>query len=255
MLLHLGSIPTLVVSAAVAAEEIMKTHDVKFADRIQTYANEKLLYCYKDVSMAPYGEYWRKMKSFCVVHLLNNKRVQDMGTIREEETAFLVKNIVESNSSVVDLSELLISLTNNVVSTAAFGKKIDEGGHGRKLWMLMKETEELLGRFDVGTFIPWLAWTNTVSGFNAKVKKVAKENDEFFERIVEERINALTRKEKCGEEVEEREDFLDVLLRIEEDTIGGFHLDRENIKALILVNSLTSFCLSNGFQFRNNDTS
>ncbi|KAL8131411.1 hypothetical protein AgCh_007371 [Apium graveolens] len=234
MLLHLGSIPTLIVSSAVAAEDIMKTHDVKFADRVPTYANEKLLYCYKDVGMAPYGEYWRKMKSFCVVQLLNNKRVQDMGTIREEETALLVKNIVESNSSVVDLSELLVTLTNNVVSTATFGEKIDEGGNGRKLCMLMKETEELLGRFDVGTFIPWLAWINIVSGFNAKVIKVAKENDEFFERIVEEHMNALSRKEKCREKVKEREDFLDVLLGIEEDTVGGFRLERDNIKALIL---------------------
>lgn len=234
MLLHLGSIPTLIVSSAVAAEEIMKTHDVKFADRTRTYANEKFLYCYKDVALAPYGEYWRKTKSFFVVQLLSNKRVQDMGIIREEETALLVNKIVESNSSVVDLSELLITLTNNVVSTAALGKKFDEGESGMKLSMLMKEMEELLGRFDVGTFIPGLAWINTVSGFNAKVKKIAKQNDEFFERIIEERMNALKRKDKCGEKVKEREDFLDVLLGIDKDTIGGFNIDRDNIKALIL---------------------
>lgn len=245
MLLHLGSIPTLIVSSAVAAEEIMKTHDVKFADRTRTYANEKFLYCYKDVALAPYGEYWRKTKSFFVVQLLSNKRVQDMGIIREEETALLVNKIVESNSSVVDLSELLITLTNNVVSTAALGKKFDEGESGMKLSMLMKEMEELLGRFDVGTFIPGLAWINTVSGFNAKVKKIAKQNDEFFERIIEERMNALKRKDKCGEKVKEREDFLDVLLGIDKDTIGGFNIDRDNIKALILVNFIASFCLSN----------
>ncbi|KAL1812414.1 hypothetical protein ACET3Z_022479 [Daucus carota] len=226
MLLHLGSIPTLIVSSAEAAEEIMKTHDLKFADRVRTYANEKLLYCYKDVGMAPYGEYWRKMKSFCVIQLLSNKRVQDMGTIREEETALLVNKIVESNSSVVNLSELLVTLTNNVVSTAALGRKVDQGGSGRKLWMLMKETEELLGRFDVGTFIPWLAWINTVSGFNARVNEVAKENDEFFERILEERMK--------GGRVEEEEDFLDVLLGIDKDAPGGFDIDRDSIKALIL---------------------
>lgn len=111
--------------------------------------------------------------------------------------------------------------------------------------MLMKETEELLGRFDVGTFIPWLAWINTVSGFNAKVIKTAKENDEFFERIVEEHKIALMTKEKCSEKDNEREDFLDVLLGMEEDTNDGFHLDRDSVKALILVNSLTFFCLSN----------
>nr|POE97313.1 cytochrome p450 71a24 [Quercus suber] len=56
MLLHFGSVPVLVVSSADAAEEIMKTQDLKFANRPKTSMFGKLMYNYKDVAMAPYGE-------------------------------------------------------------------------------------------------------------------------------------------------------------------------------------------------------
>ncbi|VVA21799.1 PREDICTED: cytochrome [Prunus dulcis] len=36
---------------------------------------EKLLYNYKDISTAPYGEYWRLMKNICVLNLLSSKRL------------------------------------------------------------------------------------------------------------------------------------------------------------------------------------
>ena len=73
MLLHFGSVPVLVVSFAdAAAQEIMKTQDLNFANRPKSSMFNKLLYNYKDVSMAPYGEYWRQMKSILVLHLLSN---------------------------------------------------------------------------------------------------------------------------------------------------------------------------------------
>ncbi|KAL1561020.1 unspecific monooxygenase [Salvia divinorum] len=76
MLLHFGSVPVLVVSSADSAREVMKTHDIAFASRPTFKASKKLLYNCKDVGSAPYGEYWRHIKSIFVLQLLNNKRVQ-----------------------------------------------------------------------------------------------------------------------------------------------------------------------------------
>jgi hypothetical protein len=56
-LLHFGTIPTLVASSANVAQEIMKTHDLNFANQPKSSMFDKLLYNYKEVSMAPYGEY------------------------------------------------------------------------------------------------------------------------------------------------------------------------------------------------------
>lgn len=230
MLLRLGSVPTLVVSSAEAAQEVMKTHDLAFADRPRSKLNEKLLYNYKDVASAPYGEYWRQMKSICVIQLLSNKRVYDTRKVRENETALLMKKVAESSPSVVDLSDLLMTFTNDIVSMSAFGRKFSEGESGRQFRRLMKEFVSVLGGFDVGTYLPKLAWFSSVLGFYTKVDAVAKEFDEFLERIVDEHIDTSKR-----EKFEGVEDFVDVLLEIYKDkNITGFSIDRESIKAIVL---------------------
>lgn len=230
MLLRLGSVPTLVVSSAEAAQEVMKTHDLAFVDRPRLKLFEKLMYNYKDVAFAPYGEYWRQMKSICVIQLLSNKRVYDTRKVRENETALLVKKIAESSPSVVDLSDLLMAYTNDIISMSAFGRKFSEGESGRQFRRLVKELASVLGGFDVGTYIPQLAWFSSVMGFYNKVDAVAKEIDEFLERIVDEHITTSQR-----EKVEGAEDFVDVLLQIYNDkSIPGFSVDRESIKAIVL---------------------
>ncbi|XP_059640378.1 cytochrome P450 736A117-like [Cornus florida] len=235
MLLHFGSTPTLVASSADAAREIMKTHDLVFSNRRKSIMAKRLLYNYKDVSMAPYGEFWRQMKSIFVLQLLSNRRVQSFQFVREEETALLMKKIEESSSSssALNLSEIITLLTNDLVSRAAFGRKYSGVESGKKFLLLLKDFSGLLGSLDVGDFIPCLAWINHATGFYAKLDRVAKEVDEFLEQVVEERMNVLKRKSNGDERVEDqgREDFLDILLRIHKDNTA---VDKDCIKALIL---------------------
>ncbi|KAH0933391.1 hypothetical protein HID58_010508 [Brassica napus] len=98
MLLHFGRVPVLVVSSADAARDVLKTHDRVFASRPWTKITEKLLYNGRDVASAPYGEYWRQMKSVCVVHLLSNKMVRSFRDVREEEISLMIEKIRESSS-------------------------------------------------------------------------------------------------------------------------------------------------------------
>lgn len=71
MLVSFGSKPVLVASTAEAAREISKNHDLVFSGRPKSRIIEKLLHGAPDVAFAPYGEYWRELKSLCVLRLLN----------------------------------------------------------------------------------------------------------------------------------------------------------------------------------------
>ncbi|KAK4479375.1 hypothetical protein RD792_014887 [Penstemon davidsonii] len=225
MLIHLGHVPTLIVSSANAAREIMKSNDLIFSNRPQSSKARRLLYDCKDVSIAPYGEYWRQLKSICVLQLLSNKRVQSFHSIREDETALVVEKIRGSRS--VNLSEMFSGLTNDVVCRSALGKKYSEGEIGKKFLMLLQEFVDLLGSFSIGVFIPWLSWINRVNGFDARVDRVAKELDDFLEGVIEERM-------KFSPSEQNGENFVDILLDIYRNNTTGVSIDRDSIKAIIL---------------------
>lgn len=106
MLLRFGRVPVLIVSSADVAHDVMKTHDLKFANRPITKSAHKISNGGRDLVFAPYGEYWRNVKSLCTIHLLSNKMVQSSEKRREEEITLLMETLEEASlsSSSVGLS-------------------------------------------------------------------------------------------------------------------------------------------------------
>ncbi|XP_058193835.1 cytochrome P450 736A117-like [Rhododendron vialii] len=234
MLLHFAAAPVLIASSTAAARDIMKTHDFIFSNRPKSTICEKIMYGAKDVAFSPYGEYWRQMKSICVLQLLSNKRVQSFRNVREEETALMIEKILGSGSNVVNLSELIVELMGDVVCRVALGRKYGgvgggEGGGGRRGFKeVLGEFVELLGFFDIGDFAPWLKWVNRVNGVYGRAERLAKELDEFLEGVVEEHES----RERQGGEREQ--DFVNVLLEVQRENVAGIPIHRDSVKALIL---------------------
>ncbi|KAK3439850.1 hypothetical protein EUGRSUZ_B00192, partial [Eucalyptus grandis] len=194
------------------------THDLIFSDQPRSTLFERPLYQRKDVSLAPYGEYWRQMRSICVLQLLSNKRVHSFRTVREEETSLLMEKIEQHRS--VDRSNV-------------FASKYSEGTQGKKFKGLLADMMGLMGIFNVGDFIPSLRWINKLTGLDAKVERVAREFDQFLDEVVEEHRRKMEER-SIGGGGEDRRDFVDVLLEIEKDNIVGFALGAGSIKALVL---------------------
>ncbi|MGI4297521.1 cytochrome P450, partial [Klebsiella pneumoniae] len=129
-----------------------------------------------------------------------------------------------SSSSVVNLTELFKSLTNDIVCRVASGRKYSEE---RRFKELLVQFVDYLGFFDVGDYIPWLWWVNKINGLYGKVERVAKELDDFIESVVEEH--------ERGERKGGHEDFVDVLLQVQRENVASSSpIHRETVKALIL---------------------
>ncbi|KAL0356309.1 UNVERIFIED_CONTAM: cytochrome [Sesamum radiatum] len=243
MLLHLGQVPVLVASSADAACEIMRNQDLIFSNRPRLSIPDRLTYGSRDVAFAPYGEYWRQARSICVLQLLSNKMVQSFRRVREEETSNMIDKIRQlgSSSSVVDLSDVLVTTTNDVFCRVALGRKYgDEDGDERKINKVLGEFVELLGTSSsVGDYIPWLGWRSRVNGLDAKVEKVAKLLDEFLEGVIQEHRDHRDKGEKvcddgfCGDG---GLDFVDILLEFQTESKGSSPpVEVDTIKAIILV--------------------
>ncbi|XP_042012139.1 cytochrome P450 736A117-like [Salvia splendens] len=182
MLLHLGSVPTVVVSSPDIAREIIRTHDLNFSNRPELKAMRKLLYGSRDVGSAQHGEYWRQMRSIFVLQMLSSKRVQSFGSIREEETALLVKRIEECSGPVY-LSKMMAETNADAAFRSTFGGKYSESENGKKFPGLMREYMDLIGTAEIGDFIPWLGWIGRVNGFDKRLDDAAKRMDEVFDVI------------------------------------------------------------------------
>lgn len=138
----------------------------------------------------------------------------------------------DSSSSAIDIRDHFCSLTNNIISRVALGRKYNERESAINAKVILDEFVELLGTFTVGDYISWLEWVNKIAGLDTKLEKVAKKLDTFLESVIEEH---LIRNEKEENHASEAKDFGDVLLEIQNGKDTGFPLQRDSLKALILV--------------------
>ncbi|XP_071720514.1 cytochrome P450 Tp4149-like [Rutidosis leptorrhynchoides] len=231
MLLHLGSVPSLVVSSSEAAQEIMQTYDHEFASKPNIKIFKTIFYDSKEVAVAPYGEEWRQAKKNLVLHYASAKAVQMFSTIRDQEIALTINEIKDliSCNKVVNLSEVISEHTNGVSCRATFGRKYNSGEAGRKFKQVSQNLLEVVTHFYFADSIPQLAWIDKISGANAKADRVAEFMDEFLEGAIEERI-AKTDLDVC----EGVEPFIDALLRIHKEGVKGRSFNRSAIKANLM---------------------
>ncbi|KAI3773652.1 hypothetical protein L1987_48182 [Smallanthus sonchifolius] len=90
---------------------------------------------------------------------------------------------------------------------------------------------DMARRYVKRCYIPWLSWVDQVTGSVGRAEKIAKEFDEFLERIIEEHVN---KKKGEDDKSNEEEDFVDILLDLQKDKTSDFTLQRDSLKALIL---------------------
>ncbi|EPS67243.1 hypothetical protein M569_07532, partial [Genlisea aurea] len=243
MLLRLGASPVLIVSSSAAAREIMKVQDVVFADRPYVGMGEKLFYGSRDLAFAPYGEYWRQMRSICAIHLFSIKKVESFSRIREEEVSNTINKIraigTSSSSAVVNLSEMIVKYTNDVICRATLGRKYGDDSDGERFKDLLAELARILGTVDFEDYIPWLGrWINRFNGFDSRIDGLARELDEFLESILRQRREKTKKKEINEEEEESSSSFIDILLEFQMENRIKSPVEDEAIKAVILVSRL-----------------
>uniref|UniRef100_A0A0D3GVI8 Cytochrome P450 n=1 Tax=Oryza barthii TaxID=65489 RepID=A0A0D3GVI8_9ORYZ len=201
MLLHLGTVPTLVVSSARAAQAILRTNDHVFASRTYSAVTDILFYGSSDVAFSPYGEYWRQVKKIATTHLLTNKKVRSYGKARQQEVRLVMARINEAAvaRTTVDLSELLNWFTNDIVCHAVSGKFFREEGR------------------------------NQMRLLCAKAHNVNKRWDQLLDKLIDD--HATKRSSSVLDLDNEESDFIDVLLSIQHE----YGLTRDNVKAILVI--------------------
>ncbi|KAK9113589.1 hypothetical protein Syun_020386 [Stephania yunnanensis] len=228
--LKLGEIPTVVISSAKVAKEAFKNHDISLSSRPQLFPAKYLFYNCTDIAFATYGPYWRHVRKICILELLNTRRVQSFSFIREEEVAKLVRSIAEGHPGPINLTKKLGHFANNVVRKAAFGRCFDEGegeDEGEEFHEMLAESQVLLGGFSLGDYFPSMEWIHTLTGMKARLERLSRRFDRFFDGMIEEHMNSTRVRV-------DHKDLIDVLLDIQQNGSLDMPLTMDNIKAIIM---------------------
>jgi cytochrome P450 len=235
MFLQIGEIPTVVVSSKEAAIEILKTHFLKFSTRTIFNSLKEMFYNGKDIAFAPYGEHWQKVRKISSLELLGAKQVRTFRSIREEEVTNLIQWISSSSNSssrIVNLSEGLLALTNNVLLRAIMGSKF-KIKHSDLNDIIM--TMDLAIGFNIANLFPSSFIARQISSSNRTADECHRFIDQLLDKIIREH-----REEADGEV----EDFLRVLLKLHDEDSENNSLDPDIIKAVILVSCLILISLN-----------
>lgn len=235
--LQLGQVPTVVVSSAKMAKEVMKTHDLALSSRPQIFSAKHLFYDCTDIVFSPYGSYWRHIRKICILELLSAKRVQSFSFVREEEVARLVHRVAENYPNKTDLTKILGLYSNDVLCRVAFGKDFSGAGDYDRYGFqkMLEEYQELLGGFSIGDFFPSMEFIHSLTGMKLRLQNTFQRFDKFFDKVINEHLNPDREKNKP--------DLVDVLLDIQKNGSNEMPLTMDNVKAIILVSKdICTFC-------------
>ncbi|CAI0542823.1 unnamed protein product [Linum tenue] len=225
MHLQLGETTNVVVSSAELARELLKTHDLNFASRPSRVSADIILYEARDIVFAPYGEYWRQMRKICALELLSPRRVGSLRAVREAEVRELVGSIDHSASQwsrkmksepnpsaqpapAVNLTPLLMSLSNRVVSRATIGTKLGKEEES-EFFLVMQEIMKAFGGFTLSDVFPSSRLLGLIGGTERRLNELHREVDVMLQRFIDDHV--ARRSAEKGEE-EEDQDLVDVLL-------------------------------------------
>ncbi|VAI13237.1 unnamed protein product [Triticum turgidum subsp. durum] len=226
MLLRLGAVPTLVVSSAEAAREVMKTHDAAFASRHLSATLDIISCGGKGILFSHYNDRWRELRRICVHELFSQRRVLSFRPAREDEVARLLRAVSDGcrDGQAVNLSEKMCRMTNDSVVRAAIGGRCH---HRDEFLHELDEAVRLTGGINLADLYPS---SRLVRRLSVAARDMVRCQRNIY-RIVQSII-----KERAGIPADERdEDLLGVLLRLQKDGGLQFELTTEIISTVIFV--------------------
>lgn len=231
--LRLGTKLGIVVTSPDAAKEVLKDHDVTFANRDVLAAGRAGTYGGADLVSAPYGPEWRMLRKVCALKMLSNATLDSVYELRKREVRETVRYFRSRDGSPVNVGEQMFLTVLNVITTMMWGGTI-EGNDREKLGaefrLLVSEITALLGTPNVSDFFPVLAPFD-LQGLEKRMKMLTQKFDRIFETVIAKRLKL--EEEKDGKK--NNKDFLHFLLKVKDEEDAKTPLSKASLKALLMV--------------------
>uniref|UniRef100_A0A0D9VW16 Cytochrome P450 n=1 Tax=Leersia perrieri TaxID=77586 RepID=A0A0D9VW16_9ORYZ len=222
MLLRFGAVPTLVVSSAEAAREVLRSRDASFASRHLTPTLAVFSRGGRDILFSPYGDLWRQLRRICVLELFSPRRVRSFRHVREDEAWRLVRAVSdacaagEGGAGVVPVGEMVSRMVNDAVVRSAVGGR---SGCARRDELLreLEASVRLTGGFNLADLYPSSALARRLSRALRETELCNRNVRAIVHDIIRDRVTVSGT--GGGDSEEDDDDLLGVLLRLQKN--GG----------------------------------
>ncbi|XP_065858578.1 cytochrome P450 726A27-like [Euphorbia lathyris] len=226
MSIQQGQVPVVVISSAEIAHEVLRNQSEVFAERPAPQSIEITLYNGVGIAFAPYGDHWRQMRKISTLEFLSAKRVQSFRSLREEQVSEVIKFLQSKAGSTVNITNMVVDLTNTVMLLATFG----ENGKTKEHLLTILESLKDAGKVvSIADFFPSFKFIQYfTSRAMSRLQRLHLEAD----RILEDTIHEHKANKKDDDA--EVDNFLDVLLGIQKKGNLPMPFTNDCIKANIV---------------------
>ncbi|XP_043722163.1 flavonoid 3',5'-hydroxylase 2-like [Telopea speciosissima] len=229
MYLKMGTCGMVVASTPDAARAFLKTLDLNFSNRPPNAGATHLAYDAQDMVFADYGPRWKLLRKLSNLHMLGGKALEDWANVRGAELGHMIRAMCESSrrGEPVVVPEMLTYAMANMIGQIMLSRRVfaSKGDESNEFKDMVVELMTSAGLFNIGDFIPSIAWMD-LQGIEGGMKKLHKKWDNLIAKMIKE--HKATAHERKG-----KPDFLDVIFANRENSEGE-RLSDINIKALLL---------------------
>ncbi|KAM3398995.1 flavonoid 3',5'-hydroxylase [Capsicum galapagoense] len=230
MYLKVGTCGMVVASTPNAAKAFLKTLDINFSNRPTNAGATHLAYNAQDMVFAPYGPRWKLLRKLSNLHMLGGKALEDWANVRANELGHMLKSMFDASreGERVVVADMLTFAMANMIGQVILSKRVfaEKGEEVNEFKNMVVELMTTAGYFNIGDFIPQLAWMD-LQGIERGMKKLHKKFDDLLTKMFDEH-KATSNIERKG-----KPDFLDIVMA-NRDNSEGERLNTANIKALLL---------------------
>lgn len=209
----MGQKPAIVVSSPDITREILKHKDISFSSRTITEAVRCVTYDATSLVFVPYGPRWRLLRKILTTEIFSSRSIELLQPARKQQVQSLLSSLHSAwqRKTPVSIAELTFVVSANLVSNLVCSKNLfhDTNKEGRELKEMVWEVLEVVGAPNIADLIPSMKVFDP-QGLKRRVSKVVKKFDEFFERLIDERLEERKKGVKINENG--RLDMLDVFL-------------------------------------------
>ncbi|PHT28551.1 Flavonoid 3',5'-hydroxylase [Capsicum baccatum] len=209
MYLKVGTCGMVVASTPNAAKAFLKTLDINFSNRPTNAGATHLAYNAQDMVFAPYGPRWKLLRKLSNLHMLGGKALEDWANVRANELGHMLKSMFDASreGERVVVADMLTFAMANMIGQVILSKRVfvEKGEEVNEFKNMVVELMTTAGYFNVGDFIPQLAWMD-LQGIERGMKKLHKKFDDLLTKMFDEH-KATSNIERKG-----KPDFLDIVM-------------------------------------------